>query len=361
MNIIFRVDSSTQMGTGHVMRCLTLADALKKEGAAIEFISRAHEGHLIEHIERQGFKTHKLSNLCGVEVKVDEEKLYGKHWLGSSQQKDAILCKPMFDTIKPDWLIVDQYGIDETWQRSLKDCYGKLMVIDDLANRVHECDLLLDQTYGRKVEDYTGLVPQNSQLLLGAEFALLRPEFAEWRDYSLRRRVKPEFKTLLITMGGADPDNVTGDLLEALKGCSLPKEFEIIIVMGATAPHLKRVKRQAEMMLHKTTVRTNVNNMAEIMANADLAIAAAGTTTWERCSLGLPSLVVVLAENQKEIARLLSKQSITLTIDRKRLFEGVKMIGTMQGVTLLSLSRNAERIVDARGVERVVKVMQGCN
>ena len=119
------------------------------------------------------------------------------------------------------------------------------MVIDDLADRVHICDLILDQTYGRNEEDYSDYVPKNCQILLGPQYALLRPEFKQWRDYSLKRRVQPVFKQLLITMGGVDPDNITGRVLEILQQCDLPEDLSITIVMGGTAPHLKTIKQQA--------------------------------------------------------------------------------------------------------------------
>lgn len=366
--IIFRADASLKIGTGHVMRCLTLAEALKERGDEVEFICRAHEGHLLGHVEKRGFKTHALPqglNHSGFGEKItadglpETEMLYGRDWLGSSQQQDVALCHPILEEIKPDWLIVDHYSLDKTWQASLTGCYDKLMVIDDLANRAHQCDLLLDQTYGRKAEAYEGLVPKKAQLLLGSEYALLRPEFAAWRDYSLQRRVNPEFKKLLITMGGVDPDNVTGDLLKVLETTSLPKELEITVVMGVTAPHLEKVKHQAELMPHKTRVSVNVSNMAEMMANADLAIGAAGATTWERCCLGLPSFIVVLAENQREIAGLLSERLATIAIGKKCLKESVNLLETMTKKRLLGLSRNAAKIVDGQGIGRVVQSIRG--
>ncbi len=361
MKVVIRVDASLQIGTGHVMRCLTLAEALKKEGADVEFICRSHEGHLIERIRQQVFETYILPDLCGTKIKVsdEEETLYGRYWLGSSQQQDAELCRPLLEKTKPDWLIVDHYGIDKTWQTELAPYYGKLMVIDDLANRRHQCDLLLDQTYGRQVEDYTGLVPQQAQLLLGSEYALLRPEFAEWRGYSLQRRRSPEFKKLLITMGGVDPDNITGEVLAALGDSALPKEIDINVVMGASAPHLDYVKRQAELMPYKTDVKVNVSNMAEMMANTDLAIGAAGTTTWERCCLGVPSLMVVLAANQREIADSLSVSIAAIVIDRQQIRKGVTLIESMSKNNLLSLSKNAAKIVGGRGVDHVIQAIQG--
>ncbi len=361
MKVVIRADASLTMGTGHIMRCLTLAEALKKQGADIVFICREHDGNLLERIERQGFKTYALPNTCHEEAVTNTEtennELYGQCWLGSTQQQDAALCRPLLETISPDWLIVDHYGIDQVWQAQLAPYAGKLMVIDDLANRVHECDVLLDQTYGRQVEDYAGLVPPQAQLLLGSEYALLRPEFAEWRDYSLQRRRNPEFKKLLITMGGVDPDNITGEVLSTLERITLPEEMEIIVVMGATAPHLENVKQQAERMPNKCTVKIDVSNMAEIMANADLAIGAAGATTWERCCLGLPSLMIVLADNQKEISILLSRNLASLSVDKESLQTAARELESISMQRLTELTNNSAKLLDGGGVHRVVRAL----
>jgi len=364
MNVAIRVDASLLMGTGHVMRCLTLAESLKQQGAKVEFICRTHKGNLIKRIEQQGFQTHKLSQpkkvveLNTLTSTSEREKLYGTQWLGCTQQQDAEQCRPILDILKPDWLIVDHYATDQIWQVILKYNYKKLMVIDDLADRKHLCDLLLDQTYSRDREDYVDLVPQNCKMLLGTQYALLRPEFAQWRKYSLKRRANPELKQLLITMGGVDSENFTGQVLDALKACNLPKELEIFVVMGETAPNIYAIKSQAKAMPYKTNVKTNVANMAELMANADLAIGAAGTTTWERCCLGLPSITVQLAANQKDIINLLTKLKITLPVESKHIKGGIKEIENLPIAVLLALSRESTKIIDGGGVGRVIQSMQ---
>jgi len=354
MKVVFRADASLQMGTGHIMRCLTLAEALKKEAVEVEFICREHEGNLIERIELQDFKVHVLPLSQNTAI---DDGLYGSQWLGANQQEDAALCLPILEKIKPDWLIVDHYSLDQTWQSVLAKCFSKLMVIDDLANRKHQCDVLLDQTYGRNESDYAGLVPKGSQLLLGSEYALLREEFAEWREFSLQRRVKPNFKKLLITMGGVDPDNVTGELLDVLKGCFLPKELEIDVVMGVTAPHLKKVQQQAELLPYKTNVLVDVSNMAEIMANADLAIGAAGATTWERCCLGLPTIQVILAENQRVAGANLASHGAVLTLNKDGLvnLQNIFFEIEIKKIRLETVSKNAGKITHGNGSTIVVR------
>src|SRR3990167_4024154 len=216
MRIAFRADASLQIGTGHVMRCLTLADALAAQGADCLFICREHQGNLIEQIRNKGYRTHALPVLPPVEASSlaikaasDEQSPAHSHWLGATQVEDAAACTAILAEVKPDWLIVDHYALDARWETVLKPHYRKLMVIDDLADRSHLCDLLLDQTFGRDAEDYRVWVPASSQLLCGSQYALLRPEFGALRDYSLQRRPNPQLRQLLITMGGVDKDNAT--------------------------------------------------------------------------------------------------------------------------------------------------------
>jgi UDP-2,4-diacetamido-2,4,6-trideoxy-beta-L-altropyranose hydrolase/UDP-4-amino-4,6-dideoxy-N-acetyl-beta-L-altrosamine N-acetyltransferase len=307
MKVIIRVDASLKMGTGHVMRCLTLAQVLKENGGNVEFICRKHEGNLINKIRSSEFVVHELG-VCE-EIEFDN-KLAHSHWLGTTQQLDADDCIDIFKAKNIDWLIVDHYSLDEQWQKRLRPYCEKLMVIDDLADRKHQCDILLDQTFGRQQEDYSGRTPEGCELLLGSEYALLRPEFAKWRAYSLARRSKPEFKQLLVNMGGVDVDNITEKALDELKISNLPNDLHITVVMGSSAPYLENVKSKAITLPCKTEVKVDVGNMAEIMANSDIVIGAAGSTTWERCCLGLPTIQIVIAKNQQFLAETLACRNI---------------------------------------------------
>jgi UDP-2,4-diacetamido-2,4,6-trideoxy-beta-L-altropyranose hydrolase len=354
MNIIFRVDASLQMGTGHVMRCLTLAQVLKDNGANVKFICRKHEGNLIDKICLNGFVVYELELYGETEV---DNKLAHSHWLGATQQKDADNCIDTFKSKKIDWLIVDHYALDQRWQKRLKPHYEKLMVIDDLADRKHQCDILLDQTFGRQQEDYLTLTPKDCKLLLGSQYALLRPEFSEWRPYSVERRSHSEFKQLLINMGGVDVGNVTGKVLDELKLCNLPNDISITVVMGSSAPHLESVKSKAITLPYKTEVKVDVGNMAEIMANSDIAIGAAGSTTWERCCLGLPTIQIVIAKNQLFSAETLACYNI------------VKLAKEIKETTCLlkdspkwmkDISDSALEICDGMGGYKVFNKMTDC-
>ena len=356
MKIAFRVDASIKIGTGHVMRCLTLADELQCQGHQCQFICRAHKGHLGELIIQKGFTLHLLDapeNQDQWQEQDDSDQLEHASWLGCTWQKDAEQTLAAFDTHSPDWLVVDHYALDIRWERHIAPAVGRIMVIDDLADRVHQCAVLLDQNLGRKTSDYEALVPADCQRLIGPEFALLRPEFAQWRETSLaRRREQPQLKRLLINLGGVDKDNVTGQVLEALGNCELPDDIQITVIMGGTAPWLNDVKNKAKALPWPTEVAVNVNDMARRMAEADLAIGAAGSTSWERCCLGLPTLMIVLAENQRGIAQALEKAYASFKLELTDLQRSlVRHLGAIAEPDALAvMSQSTAALVDGAGV-----------
>lgn len=316
MEVVIRVDASLEIGTGHVMRCLTLANALTEKGDVCHFICREHPGHLLDVIEARGHRIHRLPVESASDIDCQDASLPAHaHWLGSDWSIDARQTSQYLQDHQPDWLVVDHYGLDQRWEQQLRLVCNKLMVIDDLADRAHDCDLLLDQTFGREAGAYQKWVPDHCKLLIGSKYALLRPEFAALRQYSLERRNSAELKHLLITMGGVDKDNATGEVLAALKRCPLLADCKITVVMGATAPWLTSVQEQAATLPWEVTVRVNVSDMAQLMADSDLAIGAAGSTSWERCVLGVPTLMLVLADNQREIAMGLEVSGAAKLID----------------------------------------------
>ena len=359
MKVLFRTDASIQIGTGHVMRCLTLADALAAKGAQCTFICRQHAGNLIEYIRNKGHAVNSLHMGTGADA-----DLAHSEWLGATQAQDAQACASTTATLQPDWLVVDHYALDARWESALAKHCGQVMVIDDLADRPHACQVLLDQTFGRNAKDYRPLVPDDCTLLCGSTYALLRPEFAALRPYSLQRRVQPKLKHLLVTLGGVDKDNVTAQVLNALRGCPLPADCEITVVMGATAPWLAAVQQQAQTMAWPTTVRVGVSNMAQLMADSDLAIGAAGATSWERCCLGLPSILVVLADNQASIAAALANAGAVVQLELPDLPRLLAQIPAASGdpAALTSMSQAASKICNGEGAERVAsQIMRAHN
>lgn len=360
MKVVFRADASLQIGSGHVMRCLTLADALRAEGAECHFICREHPGHLQEIIRSRGFDVHNMAFNEDAEAIV-QAIAHPSHscWLGTSQELDAEECAGLLDALQPDWLIVDHYALDVTWETKLKTNGRKLMVIDDLADRQHISDILLDQTFGRSAADYLSLVPVESVLLCGSEYALLRSEFKNLRSYSLSRRVEYKLEKVLVTLGGVDKDNVTRQVLESLKQSTLPETCRITVVMGSTAPWLEDIYQLASTMPWYTEVKVNVDNMAQLMSDSDFAIGAAGSTSWERCCLGVPTAMIVLADNQRFAAGLLeqAKAVVSLSAGKDFTLELASVIdeAVRKPEFLKVMSERAKVIVAGAGCEQVLK------
>jgi UDP-2,4-diacetamido-2,4,6-trideoxy-beta-L-altropyranose hydrolase len=317
--IVFRVDASWQIGNGHVMRCLTLADALRERDVQSLFICRPHLGNLFGEITHRGYAVLALPFLDTVDVQNKENTEY-ENWLGTSwfddSQDTRQTLRNYLGNLSVDLLIVDHYSLDARWEQSMRPQSKRIMVIDDLADRRHFCELLLDQNLGRKVKDYDDLLDSSTIRLIGPNFALLRPQFAALRRFSLDRRGgRPLLRRLLISMGGVDKDNATELLLISLKERNLPADLVITVIMGAHAPWTSQVKSQATKMPWNTEVLIGIDNMHQIMSESDLAIGAAGGTAWERCCLGVPSLLLALSNNQLSGAFALQNAGAAIVFD----------------------------------------------
>lgn len=306
--VIIRTDASTRIGSGHVMRCLTLAEELRDAGAEVSFISRMHPGNLNKLIRENGFSCHELSEApvgkLNEQYFPDARSEY-ESWLGVSQQQDARETIEAIGDRRAEWLIADHYGLDEEWETRMRPHAAKIMVIDDLADRRHDCDLLLDQNFFSNGEKrYDKLVSPACTKLLGPKYALLRKEFREAR-MNLRERTG-EVKRVLVFLGGADPDNITGLAIEALSDSEL-LHLQVDVVIGLQNPNREKIERLVQartgMKLH-----IQVTNMAELMSNADLAIGAGGSTHWERFCMSLPSIIITAAPNQSLGNQALSSQ-----------------------------------------------------
>lgn len=365
MHAVLRADASHDIGTGHVMRCLTLANALGRSGAHCTFLCRPHQGNLIGYIRARGHAVYVLPEGSGTEA--GPGQLAHAAWLGSSQEDDAAQCAAFLSSrAKPEWLIVDHYALDTRWEQLLRSQVHKMLVIDDLADRPHVCDILLDQTFGRVDAEYAHVTTQSTQLLCGARYAILRPEFAAQRARSLARRRRPSgLRKLLISLGGVDRDNATGKILQALAACALPSDVQITVVMGPAAPWLWEVEQLAQQLPWPVTVLAGVDNMAELMVDADFGIGAAGATTWERCCLGLPTAMVVLAENQRYAAAKLASFGAALLLDISNdlaadLHRIVERIGNDPAL-LVTLSEQAAQITDGAGCETIRALLHSQN
>jgi UDP-2,4-diacetamido-2,4,6-trideoxy-beta-L-altropyranose hydrolase len=362
LKVAFRVDASMFIGTGHVMRCLTLATELRLKGAHCFFICRELSGNLIDAIKAAGFLVHPIffessvSNYLG-------SNLNPNSFLESQWKEDSdIVLNILGEGV--DWLVVDHYYLDERWEKKVLPGCKNLMVIDDLANRPHFCDLLLDQTLGRLPADYRGLISSKTQLFIGPSYALIRPIFRSLREQSIKfRKQKNHVDRLMISMGGVDLDNHTLKILEGLRGAPLPSSSDIKVVMGANAPWIDSVNRLALNMPWKTEILVNTPNMAELMAKSDLAIGAAGSTSWERCCLGLPTLICVLADNQRMVAdKLIAAKSA------KEFFLGAELKNNLYsliewisgGNNLSILSGHSLDVCDGEGVYRITEKIITC-
>lgn len=290
--ISFRVDASMQIGTGHLMRCLTLARELAAQGAHCRFIGREHPGHLLDHLRACGFEAFGLPLANEVFYRQGTAVPAHAAWLGAPWQTDAQQTLSALQGRRSDWLIVDHYGIDARWETALRERCTRLMVIDDLADRPHDADLLLDQNLTANAEArYRALVPAHCQLRLGPGHVLLRPEF----DRVAPRVRSGTVRRVFVYFGGNDQYNLAGQALAALKQFAA---LQADIVLGRDHPHRQAV-RLAAVGRPNLRVLDTTDDMLGLMAAADLGLGVCGMAAWERCAVGLPSLVCVNADNQR--------------------------------------------------------------
>lgn len=292
-HIAIRTDATRQIGTGHFMRCLTLADALKHSGAQIRFISRDLPSHLREMLAAKGMELVPLESGFGASAFDD---LAHSHWLGTNQASDAQATIRALSGRSWDWLVVDHYALDARWETALRSTAKRILVIDDLADRQHDCDVLLDQNYYENQEvRYDGLLPSKCTTLLGVNYLLLRPEFAD-----ARKRIKSRdgtIRRILVFFGGVDSANQTQKTLNAFRLLSQPNDIVVDVVVGADNPVRYEIQGLCN-QLPNANFHCQISNMAELILGADIGIGAGGVAMWERAYLGLPTITIVIAANQ---------------------------------------------------------------
>jgi len=366
MRVAFRVDASSRIGTGHLMRCLTLADALKSRGALTRFICR----HLPRSLWAQfSLKGHELVLLKSSIENEQINDLDHSHWLGVNQSQDA------YDTLRAlsdqewNWLIVDHYALDVRWETILHQIIKKIMAIDDLADRQHDCDILLDQNYFLDMNKrYVKRVPLTCKVFLGPNYALLHPSYAELHEVI---RPRDKVKRILVFFGGSDRDNLTGRAIEAL--LSLERDdIEVDVVLPIHSPYVEEIEQlaagHATLKCHKA-----LPTLAPLMASSDLAIGAMGATTWERLCLGLPTIAVTLAKNQTEVTAALHKESLVVWIGHSKTVTkesiAIQLMGIIKVNDLGSWSIRCMELCDGKGTNRIVEHLylsmqtnqSGCN
>lgn len=355
LKVVFRTDAGSQIGTGHFMRCLTLADALQQRGSQIRFISRNLPVYLRDMLAAKNLEYIALGGDTTISS-IDE--LAHAHWLGTSQAQDAQATIQALSGQSWDWLVVDHYALDKRWESALRGITLKIMVIDDIADRQHDCDVLLDQNFYVDMQTrYAAKVPAHCQLLLGPRFAMLREEFRK-----LRERVKirtGQIKRILIFFGGVDVDNYTGLAIKAVGELKI-KGLHVDVVIGAQHPCLEVIKVVCEQ--HGFDCYVQTNKIAELMADADLAIGAAGAASWERCCMGLPCIAGAVAWNQVQAAQDLASIGVVKYVGAAHEITFEKLKQEIEPVLQQNWLNNASAfcldLVDAEGVWRVIEMME---
>ena len=352
MEVLIRADSSNQIGSGHVMRCMTLGNALRAGGAKVSFICRTLDGSIVDKVRSDGFQVYELQS-------PNKELKSNNFWLGVPLSLELEECLVVAKLGSPDLIIVDHYGLDEIWHRKMKAVCAKLMVIDDLANRTYYCDALLDQTFGRCVVDYKNLVPSPVQLFLGSQYALLRPQFAEQRKLAeIKRRKLADPQKLLISLGGTDPFGYYSTLIECLGHSDFIPE--LVVVISSKSPFRNNVIRAIKHASCNVSLLEDVSNMADVVLDADMAIGAAGSSAWERCVLGLPTLMLVLADNQKLIANELSNALVSDVVEDYSTLSCEELLHRVYCLwndveRRMEMSDRAFNVCDGLGAERVAQ------
>lgn len=341
---IFRCDASPGIGGGHVFRCLTLADFFHERGWSCTFLCSPETPETVSALKHSVYKIITADELC----------------------PDPSLLAA--EEIQANLVVFDHYGLDRCYEELWREYAECLFVLDDLADRPHDCDLLLDQTYGRDATDYKARVPENCKVLAGVEYALLRAQFSDVREKVLfdREKRKGRLEHLLVSMGSTNIHNITGTVLDALRVWS-DSRLSIDVVMGTKSTALDDIRAIVREMndegIHTVNLLTDVSDMAALMAKADLAIGAGGTTSWERCCLGLPTVMVEIADNQALIADKLHSAGAVINLGwyKDVTVNAIQKILSRLAVNsheMVKLSNEASRLCDGLGVIRVFDAVQ---
>lgn len=309
MNIVIRADASVHIGSGHVMRCLVLAKALQQNGHHVCFITRPQQGDMVDFIIQQRIKVIALPSPLTPLIATCSSDYAA--WLHVSELDDAESTITLIDDI--DLMIVDHYGINSEWEQQVKTKLQCLvMAIDDLV-RPHHADMILDQTFARKASDYNSSTAAAKYVLTGCQFALLAPHFAALRERASCKQLNISKPKVLISMGGIDNPNASFQVLQSLE--LLPSKPSVTVLLSRRSPHFEQVSAFCQDRFAWITHIEFTHAMAELMLEHDLSIGAPGSTSWERACLGLPAIVIPLAENQQQICSVLESVGAVLRVE----------------------------------------------
>jgi UDP-2,4-diacetamido-2,4,6-trideoxy-beta-L-altropyranose hydrolase len=348
MRVVFRVDASGDVGFGHLSRCINLAEVLRSQGNEVLFVCRDDEAKSFRVLENRLFAAVLLPMTAVGEV--------------VSQQEDAQQTIQALQGKKPEWLIVDTYTLDKDWEQLMRPHATKIAVIEDLSGREHDCDLLIDQNYsGRSAASFEQFVPKTCEFLLGPRFALIGEHFRKLRE--LKSGPTSELKRVFVFCGGSDPQNLTQQVIDEISRSEL-SNVAVDVVVGAQNKTFDReaaLKLTSNIEIHDAGVE-----FARIMSTADLAIGAGGTTSWERMCLGIPSIVVSIAENQNSACEKLGRDGLINYLGAQSFLKpGAIRDAVIEAKTkYASLFDQIERgqiLVDGRGCERIADYLGGPN
>lgn len=356
--VVFRCDASLLIGSGHVMRCRTLARELQQYGLETVFLCRRQRGDLIKLLSKEFMVLTLPPRSIDETQGLQGRELYSS-WLGCSQKQDADDCLSALgsaDIFSADYLVVDHYGLDSRWEKIIREGLSgylspKLLVVDDLADRPHVADILLDQSFCGEITDtrYRALVSSECRQLLGPRYALLGPEYKQLHEIVPARS---SLARILVFFGGVDQDNLTEMAIEALMDKSL-KHLAVDVVAGGSRDRLQKLK---ELISRRelTALHGPLPSLAGMITRADLAIGAGGSTTWERICLQLPSLVISNAENQFTLCESLSKSGHIIFLGRAPEVTSSKISSAVHELMASKrLGSKIEPLVDGKGATRV--------
>ena len=363
LKVLFRADASIQQGTGHLMRCLVVADELRKRGHECIFVTQPFLPDFLEQIENRKHRLIFLQN-----DRIDPED-YSKNdeylmWLGRSVTQDARETLDVIRRERTDIIITDHYAINATWMKIVTNNEIKTVIIDDLANKEYFCDILIDQNFGRIPEQYAELVSEKTTILAGAEYIFIKNDFKKNREAIQIDRLKRIPKCLNVCMGGMDKDNATFNVLEAVTKLDYFKNWSIDVVLRSSSPHSDMLKDYVETQKSDIKLHLDAEDMAFLFSKADLAIGAGGVTLWERCCIGLPTVLLTVADNQvpaalamKSTGAIIYSGDIRQKNWESQLSKNLNLL-THNSETIHEMSRKAFDVCDGNGLDKVCDVIE---
>lgn len=341
--LLIRADASTRIGTGHLTRCLALAQTWEDSGGEVVFITVCESAGLLQRLSDEGFRIVAL------------ERSY-------PDPADWEVTSQVLATHPNAWVVLDGYYFDSTYQRQVKEAGHPLLVIDDIAHLEHYyADIVLNQNI--RADELHYECELSTHLLLGTQYVLLRREFLQWKGW--KREIPDVARKVLITLGGSDPDNITLKIISAMNKLKL-KDLEIKVVIGPSNPHMPLLKEAVEHSPLPISLLPSPEDMPELMAWADVAVSGAGSTCWEMAFMELPSALLVLADNQKSIAKGLTEAGAALNLGWFENVTGSQVTNRLVRLLNDRQSRSQMRhlgrtLVDGAGNQRVATTLLETN